>query len=185
MPELSPSSSPFWGPSPSTVNSTYGSDSNVSGGHTPAAMSTTSNLSFGSHHDGPNWGQQNLQQPTRSMSYGNIEGYASQVVGLESHNFPRRASPYSYPTTLDTTPATLRSNSVGNGAPAPLSAPIVPNQQYPYPPAWAPYGGMQPPAQEMHLPGRSMSAQWYGEPGQLDQVQEEGATYGHPTMPQF
>lgn len=190
--ETSPSSSTYWRPSPSTANSAYGSDSNVSGGHTPAAMSATSNLSYGSHHDGPSWGPPNLQPPTRSMSYGNIEGlpqhYSNQGLGIQSHDFPRRTSPYPYPTSLDTNPSTLRSTTLGSSTAAPLSAPIVTNQQYTYPPTWSPYGGMQNPAHEMHMQGRSMSGQWYPEPGQLDQVQEEGGppmTYSHHGVPQY
>ncbi|KAF2794092.1 hypothetical protein K505DRAFT_31076 [Melanomma pulvis-pyrius CBS 109.77] len=190
--ETSPSSSTYWRPSPSTANSAYGSDSNVSGGHTPAAMSATSNLSYGSHHDGPSWGPPNLQPPTRSMSYGNIEGlpqhYSNQGLGIQSHDFPRRTSPYPYPTSLDTNPSTLRSTTLGSSTAAPLSAPIVTNQQYTYPPTWSPYGGMQNPAQEMHMQARSMSGQWYPEPGQLDQVQEEGGppmTYSHHGVPQY
>ncbi|KAF2712003.1 hypothetical protein K504DRAFT_192242 [Pleomassaria siparia CBS 279.74] len=190
--ETSPSSSTYWRPSPPTANSAYGSESNMSGGRTPATMSATSNLSYGNHHDGPpSWGPSNLQPPTRSMSYGNIEGipqhYSSPGLGIQSHDYPRRTSPYPYPTTLDTNPSTLRATTLGSNASAPLSAPILPNQQYTYPPTWSPYGAMQHPSQEMHMQGRSMSGQWYPEAGQLDQVQEEVGppmSYSHQ-MSQF
>jgi hypothetical protein len=190
--ESSPSSSTYWRPSPSTANSAYGSESNMSGAHTPAAMSATSNLSYGSHHEGPGWGPPPLQPPTRSMSYGNIEGlpphYPAQGLGIQPHEYSRRTSPYPYPSSLDTNPSTLRTAPQGSSAAAPLSAPILSNQQYTYPPTWNPYGGMPNPAHEMHMPSRSMSGQWYPEQGQLDQVQEEGGppmTYSHHQVPQY
>jgi hypothetical protein len=188
--ETSPSSAGYWRPSPSTANSAYGSESNVSGGHTPATMSSTSNMSYGGHPDNHQWSQPNMPPPTRSMSYGHIEGLPQQFsntgLGIQQQEYPRRTSPYPYPSTIDTNPATLHSTSLGSSTAAPLSAPIVPNHQYNYPPAWSPYGVQNGP--DMPMPGRSMSAQWYNESGHLDQVQEEGAppvTYGHHPMQQF
>lgn len=174
----SPSSSTsYWRQSPSTANSTYGSESNVSGGHTPAAMSTSSTMSYG-HGDGHPWGAQPpFQPPARSMSYGNIEGlsqpYPGQGLGIQQHDFSRRTSPYPYPTTIDTSAATTHATTAGSSTAAPLSAPIVPNQYYS--PAWNQYDGVQNQGPPMQMPGRSMSVQWYSEPGQLDRVQEEGA----------
>jgi hypothetical protein len=176
----SPSSSTsYWRQSPSTANSTYGSESNVSGGHTPATMSTSSTMSYG-HPDSHSWGQQPpFQPPARSMSYGNIEGlsqpYPGSGLGIQHHEFPRRTSPYPYPTSIDTNPATLHATTVGGSSAAPLSAPIVPNHFYP-PPAWNSYEGVHGQGPPMHMAGRSMSVQWYGEPGHLDRVQEEGAS---------
>lgn len=153
-------------------------------------MSTTSNMSYGGHPENHGWPQPNFQPPTRSMSYGNIEGlpqqYSAQGLGIQQ-DYPRRTSPYPYPT-IDTNPSTIHSGATAGNSSAPLSAPILPNHQYSYPPPWNPYGGMQNQAAEMPMPGRSMSAQWYSEPGQLDQVQEEGAppmTYTHHGMSQF
>ncbi|KAF2873075.1 hypothetical protein BDV95DRAFT_490388 [Massariosphaeria phaeospora] len=187
----SPTSANYWRP-PSTANSAYGSETNVSGSHTPATMSTTSNLSYGAHQENPSWGQPNIQPPTRSMSYGNIEGlppqYPGQGLGIQPHDYPRRTSPYPYPTTIDTSPSTLHSTTLGSSSSAPLSAPILPNQQYTYPPTWGPYGGIQTPTNDMPMSGRSMSGQWYAEPGHLDQVQEEGAppvSYSHHGLQQF
>ncbi|KAF2465878.1 uncharacterized protein BDR25DRAFT_80582 [Lindgomyces ingoldianus] len=190
--ESSPSSSGYWRPSPSAANSTYGSETNMSGGQTPATMSTTSNMSYGGQHDNHSWAQPNLQPPTRSMSYGNIEGIPNQYpgsgLGIQQHDYPRRTSPYPYPTTIDTNTAIMHTTTLGDSSSAPLSAPILPNHQYSYPQTWTPYGGLQNPTPDMPLPSRSMSAQWYGEPGHLDQVQEEGGpsmAYGHHNMQQF
>jgi hypothetical protein len=185
------SSTSYWRQSPSTATSAYGSESNVSGGHTPAAMSTSSTMSYG-HPDGHSWGQQPpFQAPTRSMSYGNIEGlsqpYPGQGLGIQHHDFPRRTSPYPYPTSIDTNPATIHATTVGGSTSAPLSAPIVPNQYYP-PSNWNTYEGVQNQAGSMQLPGRSMSVQWYSESGHLDRVQEEGAppvAYGQHGMQQY
>ncbi|CAO2651060.1 Nn.00g093570.m01.CDS01 [Neocucurbitaria sp. VM-36] len=185
----SPSSNAsYWRQSPSTANSAYGSESNVSGGHTPAAMSTSSTMSYG-HQDSP-WGHQPpFQPPTRSMSYGNIEGlpqqYPGQGLGIH-HDFPRRTSPYPYPTSIDTNPATVHATTLGGSTSAPLSAPIIPNHQY-YPPTWSPYDAAPNQGPPVPMPGRSMSAQWYTESGHLDRVQEEGAppmAYNHG-MQQF
>lgn len=171
------SSTSYWRQSPSTANSTYGSESNVSGGHTPAAMSTSSTMSYG-HGDNHPWtAQPPFQPPARSMSYGNIEGlsqpYSGQGLGIQQHDFSRRTSPYPYPTTIDTSSATTHATTVGSSTAAPLSAPIVPNHYYP--PAWNPYDGVQGQGPPMQMPGRSMSVQWYSESGHLDRVQEEGA----------
>lgn len=189
----SPSSSTgYWRPSPSTANSTYGSESNVSGGRTPATMSTTSNMSYGGHPEGHSWGPQSFQPPTRSMSYGNIEGlpqqYAGQGLGIRQQDYPRRTSPYPYPTTIDTNSTTIQTTSLGPHTSGPLSAPILPNHQFNYSAPWNPYGAGQTPGHEVPVQGRSMSGQWYAEPGQLDQVQEEGGpqmSYNHPGLQQF
>ncbi|KAF2177205.1 hypothetical protein K469DRAFT_604079 [Zopfia rhizophila CBS 207.26] len=190
--ESSPSSSGYWRPSPSTANSTYGSESNMSGGQTPATMSTTSNISYSGHPEGHSWGPPNFQPPTRSMSYGNIEGlpqqYSSHGLGIQQHDYPRRTSPYPYPTSIDTNPATIHTTTLAGATSAPLSAPILPGQPYGYPQTWNPYAGMQNPAHDMPVQGRSMSAQWYAEPTPLDQVQEEGGpptTYSHGGMQHF
>ncbi|KAL5116071.1 hypothetical protein ACEQ8H_006083 [Pleosporales sp. CAS-2024a] len=164
------SSTSYWRQSPSTAPSAYGSESNVSGGRTPAAMSTSSTMSYG-HSDSHPWGQQPpFQPPTRSMSYGNIEGltqlYAGQGLDIQQHDFPRRNSPYSFPTSIDTNHATILAATIGGSTPAPLSAPVVPNQYYPA--TWNTYEGVQ-------VPGRSMSMQWYPDSNHLDRVQEEGA----------
>lgn len=186
----SPSSNAsYWRQSPSTANSTYGSESNVSGGHTPAAMSTSSTMSY-SHQDS-HWGHQPpFQPPTRSMSYGNIEGlpqqYPGQGLGIH-HDFPRRTSPYPYPTSIDTNPGSANATTLGGSTSAPLSAPIIPNHQY-YPPTWNSYDAASNQAPPVPMPGRSMSAQWYAESGHLDRVQEEGAppmAYNHHGMQQF
>lgn len=190
--DSSPSSTGYWRPSPSTATSNYGSESNMSGGQTPTTVSTTSNLSYGGPHDSHNWNQPNLQPPTRSMSYGLIEGlphhYSSQAMGATQQDFPRRTPPYPYPTTIDTTSSILHSTTVGDGVSAPLSAPILPNQQFGYTQPWNPYGGVQSAAHEVPMQGRSMSAQWFAEPTHLDQVQEEGGppmTYSHHPMQQY
>ncbi|KAF2017169.1 hypothetical protein BU24DRAFT_345404 [Aaosphaeria arxii CBS 175.79] len=187
--ESSPSSSGFWQPSPSTANSAYGSDSNVSGGRTPATMSTASTMSYAGHQDPHGWNQPSMQPPGRSMSFPNIEGvgpsqYANPGLGIQ-HDYSRRTSPYPYPTTIDTNPATLHSTTtLGSNGSAPLSAPILPNQhqQFNYPAPWNPFGGMpQSAGHEMPAQPRSMSVQWYHESGQLGQVQEEsGQPVGYP-----
>ncbi|KAF2258251.1 hypothetical protein CC78DRAFT_537937 [Lojkania enalia] len=188
--ESSPSSSGYWRPSPSAATSNYGSESNFSGGQTPTTMSTASNMSYGGHHDTHGWGHPNMQPPARSMSYGNIEGlpqnYSNQGLGIQQ-DFPRRPSPYGYPPTIDTHPSTIQCTTLGDATSAPLSAPILPNQQYPYSQNWNPYGGVQNPPHEMPVPSRSMSVQWYAEPT-LDQVQEEGIppmAYNHHPMQQY
>lgn len=191
--ETSPSSSGYWRPSPSTTNSVYGSESNVSGGQTPATMSSVSNMSYGGLPESHSWAQPNFPPPTRSMSYGNIEGlpqhYPSSGLGIQQPDYPRRTSPYPYPTTIDTSQPTLHSTTtLASASAAPLSAPILPNHQYGYPQAWNPYGGGHPAGHDMPMQGRSMSAQWYNEPGQLDQVQEESGppvTYSQHGMQQY
>ncbi|KAF2036072.1 hypothetical protein EK21DRAFT_52410 [Setomelanomma holmii] len=190
----SPSSSTsYWRQSPSTANSAYGSESNVSGGHTPAAMSTSSTMSYG-HPDGHSWsGQPPFQPPTRSMSYGNIEGlqpqqYPGQGLGIQHHDFPRRTSPYPYPTTIDTNSSAVHATTVGGSADAPLSAPLASNHPFYPPTSWNSYEGVQNQGVPMPVPGRSMSVQWYAEPGHLDRVQEEGGppmTYSQHGMPQY
>ncbi|KAH8730452.1 hypothetical protein GQ44DRAFT_443273 [Phaeosphaeriaceae sp. PMI808] len=176
----SPSSSKsYWRQSPSTANSTsaYGSESNVSGSHTPAAMSTSSTMSYG-HPDNHSWGAQApFQPPGRTMSYSHIEGlttqYPPQGLGIQNHDFHRRTSPYPFPTSIDTSSSSIHPTTVGGSTSAPLSAPIVPNQYYP--PTWSSFEGIPPQGPQMQMPGRSMSVQWYGEGGHLDRVQEEGA----------
>lgn len=188
LPSSTVAESPSWRHSPSTVNSAYGSESNVSGGHTPAAMSTSSTMSYG-HQDG-HWGQQPpFQPPTRSMSYGNIDNlpqqYPGQGLGIQ-HEHYRRTSPFPYPTTIDTNPSTVHATTLGGSTSAPLSAPVVPNHSY-YPPTWSSYDAMPNHGPPMPSVARSMSAQWYTEPGQLDRVQEEATppmAYNH-ALPQF
>jgi len=188
LPSSTVAESPSWRHSPSTVNSAYGSESNVSGGHTPAAMSTSSTMSYG-HQDG-HWSQQpSFQPPARSMSYGNIEGlpqqYPGQGLGIQHENY-RRTSPYPYPATIDTNPATVHATTLGSSSSAPLSAPVVPNHSY-YPPTWSSYDPMSNHGPPMPS-GRSMSAQWYAEPGHLDRVQEEATppmAYTQQALPQF
>ncbi|KAF2737601.1 hypothetical protein EJ04DRAFT_104139 [Polyplosphaeria fusca] len=182
------SSSGYWRPSPSATTSNYGSDTNLSGGQTPATVSTTSNMSYGGPHDGHGWAQPNMQPPTRSMSYGNIEHYSSPGMGLPSQDYPRRTSPYPYPPPLDTHPSAVHSTTLGDTTSAPLSAPLLSHQQFSYPPNWNPYSAMPNTPHEMPAPTRSMSAQWaYSEHTPLGQVQEEGVApmaYSHG-MTQF
>jgi hypothetical protein len=189
LPSSTIAESPTWRNSPSTANSAYGSESNVSGGHTPAAMSTSSTMSYG--HQEAHWGQQpSFQPPSRSMSYGNIEGlpqqYPGQGLGIQHENY-RRTSPYPYPTTIDTNPSTIHATTIGASTAAPLSAPVVPNHSY-YPAPWSSYDAMPNRGPPMPTAGRSMSVQWYGEPGHLDRVQEEVTppmAYHHQGLPQF
>jgi hypothetical protein len=185
LPSSTLAESPSWRHSPSTVNSAYGSESNVSGGHTPAALSTSSTISYG-HQDG-HWAQQHtFQPPARSMSYGNIEGVPHQYPGQGlsiQHDYPRRTSPYPYPTTIDTSSSTVNTTTLGGSTSAPLSAP----HSY-YPPAWPSYDSLPSHGPPISSTGRSMSAQWYAEPGHLDRVQEEGTSpmaYNHSGLPQF
>ncbi|KAH8622700.1 hypothetical protein IG631_22449 [Alternaria alternata] len=78
FPTLAESTS--WRNALSTANSAYGSGSNVSGGHTRAAMIMSSTMSYG--HQDSHWGQQPpFQPPTRLMSYDNIEGLPQQYFG--------------------------------------------------------------------------------------------------------
>ena len=149
-------------------------------------------MSYGGHPENHNWAQPGFQPPTRSMSYGNIEGMPQQFsnsgLGIQPSEYPRRTSPYPYPTTIDTNHSNMHTTSLGPNAPAPLSAPIVPNHQYNYPPPWNSYGGGQTSAHDMPLPSRTLSGQWYGEPGHLHQVQEESVSpmaYSHHGVPQF
>ncbi|KAJ4356001.1 uncharacterized protein N0V89_004027 [Didymosphaeria variabile] len=183
----SPSSSTgYWRPSPTTANSAFGSESNVSGVHTPATT-----MSYGSHQDNQNWAPPNFQPPSRSMSYGNIEGlpqhYQNQPLGVAPHEY-RRTAPYPFPTTIDTSPAAIHSNTIGPHSSAPLSAPIVSGNAYNYPPPWNPYQGSQNPGHEGPVQSRAIGGHWYTEPGHLGQVQEEGAppmAYGHQGMSHF
>jgi hypothetical protein len=189
----SPSSSTsYWRQSPSTANSAYGSESNVSGAHTPAAMSASSTMSYG-HADSHAWARQPpFQPPTRSMSYGNIDGmqhqYAAQGLSMPNHDYPRKISPYPFPTTIDTNSTSIHATTMGGGTSAPLSAPVVPSHQF-YPPTWNTFEGAH--SNGVSIPaasGRSMSVQWYAEPGHLDRVQEEvapPAAYSNQGMQQF
>ncbi|CAN9379500.1 unnamed protein product [Alternaria alternata] len=55
-------------------------------------------------------------------------------------------------------------------------------------PPWSSYDGMPNHGPPMPSSGRSMSAQWYAEPGHLDRVQEEVTppmAYHHQGLPQF
>jgi hypothetical protein len=186
----SPNSNPaYWRQSPSAANSVYGSESGVSGAHTPATMSTSSTMSYGHPESNP-WGQHPSFQPppTRSMSYGNIEGipqqYSSQGLGIQQ-DFGRRTSPYPYPSSIDTSQPASHTTTMGGLTSGPLSAPVLQSHQF-YPPAWNSYEQNQ--MSPMQIPGRSMSAQWYTEPGHLDQVQEEGGpplTYNQHGVPQY
>lgn len=177
----------YWRQSPSTANSVYGSESGVSGVHTPATMSTSSTMSYG-HPENHAWGHPFQQPPTRSMSYGNIEGlpqhYHNPGLGIQQ-DFGRRTSPYPYPGTIDTSQPPLHTTTMGGSTSGPLSAPVLQSHQF-YPPAWNSYEHNQ--MSPMQVPGRSMSAQWYAEPGHLDQVQEEGGppmAYSQQGVPQY
>ncbi|EMD64200.1 hypothetical protein GGP41_006638 [Bipolaris sorokiniana] len=189
LPSSTVAESPSWRHSPSTVNSAYGSESNVSGGHTPAAMSTSSTMSYGPQ-DG-HWGQQpSFQPPARSMSYGNIEGlphqYPGQGLGIQNDNY-RRTSPYPFPATIDTNPSTIHATTLSSSGPAPLSAPVAPNHSY-YPPTWTSYDTMPSHGAPIPSSARSMSAHWFAEPGHLDRVQEEATPpvgFGQSGVPQF
>jgi hypothetical protein len=153
-------------------------------------MSTSSTMSY-SHGDHHTWNAQSqFQPPARSMSYGNIEGlsqpYPGQGLGIQHPDFARRNSPYPYPSSIDTTSAAIHATTMGGATSAPLSAPVVPNQYYP--PTWNTYEGVQSQGPPMQAPGRSMSVQWYSEPGHLGRVQEEGAPpvgYNPQSMQQF
>ncbi|KAF9698308.1 hypothetical protein EKO04_003666 [Ascochyta lentis] len=184
------SNATYWRHSPSTANSVYGSESGVSGVHTPATMSTSSTMSYG-HPETHAWGQQPSFQPppTRSMSYGNIEGLPQQYPGhgleIQHQDFGRRTSPYPYPTSIDTSQPTLHTTTMGGSTSGPLSAPVLQSHQF-YPPAWNSYEQNQ--MSPMQIPSRSMSAQWYAEPGHLNQVQEEGGppmAYSQHGLPQY
>ncbi|KAF1962845.1 hypothetical protein CC80DRAFT_98844 [Byssothecium circinans] len=163
-------------PSSSIAESPSSSSSyNLSSGHTPATMSSTSTMSYGNHPENHNWPPQpNFQPPTRSMSYGNIEGLPQQFPG---HGLG----------TIDTNPS-ITHTTLGSNSTAPLSAPIISNHQYNYPPPWHSYDSGSAPVLDMPVPNRTMSGQWFGESGHLDQVQEEGAppvTYSHHGLSEF
>jgi hypothetical protein len=153
-------------------------------------MSSASNMSYGGPHEPSGWASTGMPPPTRSMSYGNIEGlpqhYANHGLGIHHPEHPRRTSPYPYPTTIDTNHSSIPITTLGSTTPAPLSAPVIPNQQYGYSQPWNhPIGGLP---HQHDAPGRSMSAQWYGEPGHLHQVQEESSSptsYAHHGMQQY
>jgi hypothetical protein len=141
-------------------------------------------MSYG--HQDSHWSQQTFQPPARSMSYGNIDQYPGQGLGIQ-HDYPRRTSPYPYPTTIDTSSSTVNATTLGGSTSAPLSAPIVPHHSY-YPPTWPSYDALPSHGPPIPSAGRSMSAQWYAEPGHLDQVQEEAASpiaYNHNGLPTF
>jgi hypothetical protein len=183
----SPSSSTgYWRPSPTTASTAFGSESNVSGVHTPATLSASSTMSYGSHQDHQNWAPPNFQPPSRSMSYGNIEGlpqhYQNQPLGVPPHEY-RRTAPFPFPTTIDTSQSAMNSTTMGSHSSAPLSAPIISGNAYNYPPPWNPY-----PASEGPVQSRPIGGHWYTEPSHLGQVQEEGAppmTYSHHGMSHF
>lgn len=187
----SSSSAGYWRASPTTANSVFGSESNVSGVHTPANMSTSSTMSYGSHQDSQSWGTQTFPPPSRSMSYGNIESlpqqYQNPPISVPPNEY-RRPAPFPYPTTLDTSSAAIHATTLGPHTSAPLSAPIVPGNPYNYPPPWNPYSGGQNVGHEGPLQGRPIGGQWFQETGQLSQVQEEGAppiAFNHHGVPRF
>jgi hypothetical protein len=108
----------YWRQLPSTADSAYGSES------TPAAMSSTSTMSYG-HGDGHSWGlQPPFQPPARSIFYGNIGGlskpFPGQGLGIQHHDFPRQG--------MNTNPATIPATTLGNSTIAPLS-PSAPEQE--------------------------------------------------------
>lgn len=170
--EEPPSATGYWRPSNSTAPSAYGSDSNLSGGQTPATMSSTSNMSYGAHHDGQGW-----VQPTRSMSYGNIEGLPQQFPGQHlgtQHDYRGRNSPYNFSPSIETSAGPMHASSIPESSSGPLSAPIVTQsiQNYSYPPTWNPYV-MHGQSSDVSGQGRSLTEQWYAEPTALGQVEEE------------
>ncbi|KAF1359975.1 hypothetical protein EJ07DRAFT_117972 [Lizonia empirigonia] len=184
------SNATYWRQSPSTANSVYGSESGVSSVHTPATMSTSSTMSFG-HPENHAWSQQPPFQPppTRSMSYDNIEGlqpqYSNHGLGIQHQDFARRTSPYPYPASIDTSQPTLHTATMGGSTSGPFSAPVLQSNQF-YPPAWNSYDQNQ--VSPMQISSRSMSGQWYAEPGYLDQVQEECGppmAYSQHRVPQY
>ena len=148
-------------------------------------------MSYGSHHENQSWGAQNFQPPSRSMSYGNIEGLPQQFQNQHLVHHPheyRRTAPFPYPTTIDTSSAAMHATTLGPNTSAPLSAPIISSNPYSYPPPWNPYNGAANAGHEGPLPGRPMGGQWYPEHGQLGQVQEEGAppmTFNHNGLPRY
>ncbi|OCL11864.1 hypothetical protein AOQ84DRAFT_286339 [Glonium stellatum] len=162
----------YWRPSPSAAPSAYGNDSNLSGGQTPVTMSSTSNMSYGAHHDGQGW-----VQPTRSMSYGNIEGLPQQFPGQHlgtQHDYRGRNSPYHYPPSIETSAGPMHASGASESSSGPLSAPIVTQalHNYSYPPAWNPYV-MHGQTSDVSSQGRSVTGPWYAEPTALGQVEEE------------
>jgi hypothetical protein len=123
------------------------------------------------------------------MSYGNLEGlpqqYSNPALGVQQHDYSRRISPYPFP--IDTDQSSMHPASLDSATAAPLSAPILPNQQVPYQQMWNQYN-VPTPAHDIQ--GRSMSAPWYNERGRLDRVQEEHAVqppvlYSQNNIPQF
>jgi len=142
---------------------------------------------------GPRWSQGRLAWPRERTPTGwrPVESASNDadVLGCRdsSSDYPRRASPYPYPTSIDTSSSTVHATTLGSSTNAPLSAPIVPNHSY-YPPTWNSYDAAPNHGPPMPMPGRAMSAQWYAEPSHLDRVQEEGAppmAYNHQGMQQF
>ena len=188
--DVSPSSTTgYWRPSPPTAPSPYGSDT-VSGRQTPARMSAASTLSYASHQDGtPHW-----VPPTRSMSYGIVEGMpphafpgAPQPAPAPPHQpqshqqggvFPAHTVTYPYPAAIDTASVSAaHANRSPVGSTGVLSAPVSANAAVHYGYPWnGPYAMTGPPVAppEVPLPTRTLgSNQWFAEPTQLVKVDEE------------
>lgn len=185
--ETSPSPATYWRPTHSASNSVYGSEPSVSGGQTSGPMQPTATMSYGRVPDNHAWSHPTFAPPTRSMSYGNIEDvpnqYTNPALGVQQQDYSRRSSPYPY-TTIDTA-LSLNTTSLGSNTGAPLSAPILPNQQYGYP-GWNPFSGAQQPGQEIQ--GRPASTEWHHGQARLDRVQEEHPPpilYSQHTAPPF
>jgi hypothetical protein len=146
----------------------------MSGGQTPATMSTTSTMSYGAPHEGQNWVQP--VQPTRSVSYGNIDGVPQQFHNqhlVSPQDYRGRASPYNYPPSIDTS-AGHAQGATHPDTSAPLSAPLLPHsaQSYGYAQNWSPYT-LHSSGNDYPGHGRQVGGPWYTEPTHLGQVEEE------------
>ncbi|KAF2499715.1 hypothetical protein BU16DRAFT_280725 [Lophium mytilinum] len=176
VPDETPSSASYWRASPSTAPSTYGSDSNMSGGQTPATMSTTSNMSYGAPHDAQGWAQPVSVQPARSVSYGHIEGVPPQFHNphlVSQQDYRGRASPYNYPPSIDTSAGHAQGTHADTTAP--LSAPLLAHTTHNYgysPQNWSPYT-LHSSGHDYSPHGRPMGGPWYAEPSHLGHVEEE------------
>jgi hypothetical protein len=97
------SSISYWQDSPSTANSAYGSEPNVSGANTPAATSASSTMPYGDAYSEYWPGQQPSQNPAQSM-FGDstLHPYTAQEFGMRHLDYGQ-ITPFCAPTwnTLD------------------------------------------------------------------------------------
>ncbi|KAF2839755.1 hypothetical protein M501DRAFT_932757 [Patellaria atrata CBS 101060] len=163
----------YWSPNQPVTSHSFSNMSKQAVIQPASALNANQIFSFAHPGEAHGW-----MPPTRSMSYGQVEGL--------SHSYPMhhpnpelvrsRPSPFPHTPALDTSSSsvtTLASLGQPSGAlSAPAGASVI--SPYDYQSGWVPYGGQ---SQSSHIPTQSpmsFGSQWYPDPSQqLEKVDEE------------